>query len=151
MYKHRHVLLTTEQRHALERIVRSGNARARTQTKARILLLTDRSQGGRRKDREIIEALGTSICTIVRTRQAFCEEGLDAALQDKPRSGKPPKLTGDVEAKLTMIACSAPPEGRARWTLRLLAEKMVELEYVDSITPVAIHKHLKKTNSSRGS
>lgn len=151
MSKQRHVLLTPEQRRDLEKLVRSGNARARTQTKARILLLTDRSQGGRRKDREIIEALGTSTCTIVRTRQAFCEQGLDAALHDKLRSGKPPKLTGDAEAKLTMIACSAPPDGRSRWTLRLLAEKMVELEYIDSISAVAIHKHLKKTNSNPGS
>lgn len=151
MSKHRQVHLSPDQRHELERIIRAGSARARTQTKARVLLLTDRSQGQRRKDQEIIDALGTSICTIVRTRQAFCEQGLEAALYDNPRSGKPPKLTGDVEAKLTMIACSAPPDGRPRWTVRLLAEKMVELEYLDTISAVAIHKHLKKMNSSRGS
>ena len=119
-------------------------------TKARILLLADYSVGEHRKDAEIVSALGTSICTVLRTRKQFCEQGLEAALYDKPRSGKPPKITGDIEAKLTMLACSAPPDGCSRWTLRLLADKLIELEYIDQISTVAVHKRLKKMHLSPG-
>jgi hypothetical protein len=75
---------------------------------------------------------------------------MEAALYDKPRPGRTPKITGDIEAKLTVLACSDPPEGRVRWTLRLLADRMVELGYLDSISDVAIYKRLKKTKSSPG-
>ncbi len=77
-------------------------------------------------------------------------EGMDAALYDKPRPGAPPKLTGAVEAHLTVLACSTPPDGKARWTLQLLADKLVELELVASISDVAVMHRLKKTNSNRG-
>ena len=76
--------------------------------------------------------------------------GLETALGDKPRPGRAPKLTGDVEARLVLLACSQPPEGRTRWTLKLLAEQLVELGLVDSISEVAVYKRLKKTNSNRG-
>jgi transposase len=151
MSKRNHVVLTSAERSELEQLVRSGACLARVQTKARILLLTDRSLGPNHKDAEIIASLGTSICTIVRTRQAFCEAGLDGALHDRPRSGAPPKMTGDIEAKLTMLACSTPPDGHARWTVRLLADKLVELEYIDQISAVAVHKRLKKMHLSLGS
>jgi hypothetical protein len=150
MGKRRRIKLSDEDRSLLTKLITSGSCMARVQTRARILLLSDFGQGDHRTDRQIIASLGTSVCTIMRTRQSYCDCGLEAALYEKPRTGKPPKITGDVEARLTMIACSEPPEGHARWTVRLLAEKMVELEYIDAISAVAIHKHLKKTNSSRG-
>jgi transposase len=151
MEKPRVVNLTSDERSFLQKLLSAGSALARVQTKARILLLTDHSQGGHRTDRDIIKALGTSVCTIGRTRQAFCTRGLEAALWDKARSGKPPKITGDIEAKLTMLACSEPPDDRSRWTVRLLADKMVELEYIDYISAVTVSKRLKKANSNHGS
>jgi len=72
------------------------------------------------------------------------------ALYDRPRTGAPPKITGDIEAKMVLLACSDPPEGYKRWTLRLIAEQMVSLGYVDSLSNVAVYKRLKKTKSSRG-
>ncbi len=82
--------------------------------------------------------------------RSYVLEGLEQALYDKPRSGAPPKITGDIEAKLVMLACSEPPDGKKRWTLRLLAEQMVVLGYIDSISNVAVYKRLKKTNLSLG-
>lgn len=150
MNKHTVISLTPEQRSHLENLIRSGSAPARTQTKARLLLMTDRSLGERRKDADIAESLMINAATVGRTRRRFIDEGMEAALYDKPRPGRVPKITGDIEAKLTVLACSAPPEGHSRWTLKLLADKIVELGYVDSISYVAIHKRLKKVNSNPG-
>jgi putative transposase len=150
MSKHVKVYLTPEQRIQLEQLIRSGTSRARTQTKARILLLTDRNQDHPRSDTAIAAALQVSKPTIIRTRRRFGLEGLEAALYDKPRPGARPKITGDVEAHLTLLACSAPPDGKARWTLHLLADKLVELQLVESISDVAVLHRLKKTTSSRG-
>jgi hypothetical protein len=86
----------------------------------------------------------------VRTRRKFALEGLQAALSEKQRPGRAPKITGDIEAKLVTLACSTPPEGRSRWTLHLLADQMVTLGYLDSISDVAIYKRLKKTSLSHG-
>ena len=88
--------------------------------------------------------------TVGNVRRRFHEGGLQAALYDKPRPGAEPKFTGEVEAQLTVLACSDPPEGRARWTLRLLASQMIELGYVDYISHVTVRELLKKTNSSLG-
>jgi len=151
MSKQNRVYLTSDQRSELDRLVHSGTSLARVQAKARILLLTDRSLGPNRKDAEIIKSLGTSICTILRTRQAFCEQGMEAALYDKPRVGAPPKVTGDIEAKLTVLACSTPPDGHSRWTVRLLADRLVELNCIDQISAVTVHNRLKKMNLSLGS
>jgi transposase len=150
MTKHVTVHLTDDQRTHLETLTRAGSSPARLQTKARILLLTDRSQGHHRTDKEIAAALTVSRPTIIRTRQRFILDGLDAALHDRPRPGAVPKITGVAEAKLTLLACSTPPDGHARWTLRLLAEQMVALEYVDAICHVTVGERLKKTTSSRG-
>lgn len=150
MGKHTHVELTTEQRTELEQLIRSGSLSARTNTRARILLLSDRSQGQKRTDQEVADAVLCSKGTVRNVRQRFLEGGLPAALYDKERPGARPKVTGEVEAKLTMLACSDPPEGAARWTLRLLADKMVELGYVDSISHVTVWEVLKKTRSSPG-
>jgi transposase len=150
MSKHRTVTLTDDQRQHLDNLLRSGNAPARVQTRARILLHTDRGQGQARTDQEVAQAIRVSCATVLRTRKTFLEEGLDAALYDKPRPGAVPKITGEVEAKLVTLACSDPPTGRGRWTLRLLADTMVELGYVESITNVAVYQRLKKMNLNPG-
>ena len=150
MSKHRRISLSDEQREHLDNLIRSGNAPARVQTRARILLHTDRSQGQSRPDKEVAQAVRVHPATVVRTRKTFLDEGMEAALDDKPRPGAAPKITGEIEAKLVTLACSDAPEGRARWTLRLLAEQMVELGYLDSISNVSVFERLKKTNLNLG-
>lgn len=150
MSKHIEIQLSCEQRQVVEGLIRKGNAPARTQSRARILLLTDRSQGVRRGDQEVAEAVLCSIGTVRNVRRRFRTEGLQAALYDKPRPGAEPKFTGETVAQLTVLACSDPPEGRLRWTLRLLANKMIELEYVDYISHVTVGELLKKTHSNLG-
>lgn len=150
MSKQTRITLTDEQRSHLENLIRSGSAPARTQTKARVLLMTDRSLGERLKDADIAKSLMINVATVGRSRKRFLTEGMEATLYDKPRPGRVPKITGDIEAKLTVLACSNPPEGQSRWTLKLLADKIVELGYVDTISHVAIHKRLKKVNSNPG-
>ena len=138
MGKHITIHLSDDQRWHLEKLVRSGAAPARTQTKARILLLTERSQGQQRTDQQIADALLCSKGTILTTRERFATEGLEAALYDKPRPGATPKITGEVEAKLVTLACSDVPDGHARWTLQLLADQLVTLGLLESISPVAV-------------
>jgi transposase len=150
MTKHITVVLTPEQRAHLTHLTRSGTCAARVLTKAHILLLTDRSQGAQRTDAAIATALGVSRPTIIRTRQRFVADGLEAALYDRPRPGAMPKITGEVEAQLTLLACSTPPDGKAHWTLHMLANKLVELHLVDSISDVAVHYRLKKMRSNPG-
>lgn len=150
MRTHLQLHLTSQQRKQLDRLVRSGTAQARALTKARLLLMTDYSRGEHRTDEEIASVLGVSLPTVGRVRRRCVEGGLDAALYDKPRSGRPPKITGEIEARLTVLACSDPPKGSARWTLRLLADKIVELGYLESISHVAISNRLKKTRCNPG-
>ena len=142
--------LTSPQRKQLDKLIRSGTAQARTLTKARVLLLTDCSQDAHHTDEHIASALGVSMRNIVRVRKRYAQDGLEAALYDKPRSGRPPKITGDIEAQITVLACSDPPPGHAKWSLRLLADQTVELGYLDSISHVAISNRLKKTRCNRG-
>ena len=144
------VTLTKENRQELESLIRSGKSSARTQTRARILLLTDENQKQKKRAEEIASVLMCSLPTITAIRRKFVEGGLENALHDKPRPGADPKITGEVEAQLTLLACSAPPEGRARWTLQMLADKLVELKLVESISDVAVMKRLKKMNLSLG-
>jgi len=146
-----HVHLSKEDRRELETLIHSGESSARAQTRARILLLTDESQTKKKGTKEIASALLCSMPTITNIRKKFSEGGLENALYDKPRPGAVPKITGEIEAQLTMLACSAPPEGRSRWTLQLLADKLVELKLVDSISDVAVMHRLKKMNLSLGS
>jgi len=150
MGKHTDVALTEEQRTELEQLIRSGNAPARTNTRARILLLSDRSQGQKRTDQEVAEAVLCSKGTVINVRRRFLAGGLALALYDKGWPGAPPKFTGETEAQLTMLACSDPPEGAACWSLRLLAERMIELGYVDYISHVTVRELLKKTSSGLG-
>jgi transposase len=97
-----------------------------------------------------MDSLGVCARTVAATRERFVEEGIQGALNEKPRSGRPREFTGREEAKLTLIACSEPPEGRDRWSVRLLADKLVEMEVVDSISRESVRKYLKKGISSRG-
>jgi transposase len=146
MSKHRHVELTDEQRQQLHDLIRRGSDKARTITRARILLLTDRSQGEHRTDEQVASAVLCSKGTVIGIRHRFLAEGLEAALTEKPRPGASlrPKITGEVEATLISLTCSEPPEGHARWTLQLLADRLVELQAVDSISDVAVMNCLKK-------
>ena len=146
-----HVCLTTENRQELESLIRSGESSARTQTRARILLLTDENQKKKKGAEEIASVLMCSLPTITNIRKKFVEGGVENALYDKARPGAIPKITGEVEAQLTLLACSAPPEGRVRWTLQLLADRLVELKLVDSLSDVAVMHRLKKMNLSLGS
>lgn len=150
MSQHIPVYLTQEQRTELEAGLKSGNSPARIQTRARILLLCDRSQGQFRTDQEVAEALLCSTATVANVRQRFLKEGLHAALVEKPRPGRAPKITGDIEAQIAVIACSDPPEGQARWTVRLLTQRVIELGLVEAIDHTTIWERLKKTRSSPG-
>jgi transposase len=145
------VYLSADERSILENLIRSGCAPARTIARARILLLVDRSQGQSRSDDDVAEAVMAHKQTIYNVRRRYASEGLDRALYDKPRPGAAPKITGDVEAKLVVLACSEPPEGHDRWTLKLLADRLVELELVESISPVAVYRRLKKPSKTLAS
>jgi hypothetical protein len=146
-----HIQLSKEERQELENLVRAGESSARTQTRARILLLCDESQKRSKTTEEIASALLCSLPTITNIRKKFVEGGLPNALYDQPRPGQKPKITGEIEAQLTMLACSAPPEGKVRWTLQMLADKLVELKLVESLSDVAVMHRLKKMNLSLGS
>ena len=146
-----HVHLSKEDCQELEALIHSGESSARTQTRARILLLTDESRKKKKRTKEIASALLCSMPTVTNIRKKFSEGGIEKALYDKARPGAIPKITGEIEAQLTLLACSTPPEGRSRWTLQLLADKLVELKLLDSISDVAVMHRLKKMNLSLGS
>jgi putative transposase len=150
MGRHVQVRLSEAEHEQLSKLVRSGSSSARTLTRARILLLADRERQAKRGYEEIAQAVLCSVSTVGSICRRYAQEGLEAALREKARPGAVPKLTGDIEAKLVMLACSEAPEGRGRWTLRLLAKRMVELAYVESISNVAVYKRLKKTTLNLG-
>jgi transposase len=144
------VRLTDEQRQDLEKLAVTGKRSAATITRARILLKADADADGWPDDR-IADALDTSAATVARVRKRFVQQGLDAAVQrQRPTERQYRKLDGAQEARLAALACSAPPEGQARWTMKLLADKLVELEVVEAIDPTTVWRTLKKTRSSRG-
>lgn len=150
MSHHVTVSLSAEQRHSLESLIRKGHAAARVQTRARILLLLDRGQGNQQTQKQVAEATLTDVATVCQVNRRFVLEGLDAALAEKPRPGAVPKITGEVEAQLCLLACSDPPTGQSQWTLRLLADKLIELGLVESITEAALCQRLKKMRLSPG-
>jgi transposase len=139
------VELSTDELRSLKTLLRRGTSAARVQTRARVLDLLHRGQ----HPQAIAATLSLSLPTIFNIKRRYLEEGFDSALQDKPRSGKPPRILGDARAKLTALACSEAPEGHARWTLRLLADRAVRLGFVDSISHNAVRQILKKTGSDR--
>jgi transposase len=146
------VTLVDEERRMLQDMLSRGKAAARKLMHARILLKADAAAGGPAwEDQSIAEALEVGRATVERVRKEFVEEGLEAALERrKPRRVYARKLDGDGEAHLVALACQEPPEGRSRWTLRLLADRMVQLEYVDQISYQTVRRTLKKTRSSLG-
>src|SRR4029077_11541409 len=152
MEKRYRVTLTETERVDLRKLVSVGKAAAQKLVRARILLLADQSEGGSSKsDPEIVEALGCGRASVERIRKRFVEEGLEAVLSPKPSQRIfERKLDGQAEAHLIALACGAPPEGRARWTLRLLSDQMVVLEHVESLSYETVRRTLKKTNSSLG-
>lgn len=147
------VTLTVEERSELEKMIRSGKAAARKLIRARILLKADSAserQGW--TDAAICRALDVSSPTVWRTRKRFVEDSFEAALNSRrPGRHYKRKLDGQQEAHLIAIACSQPPQGRQRWTLRLLRNRMIELKEIESLSHETVREVLKKTNSSPGS
>jgi transposase len=152
MKKKQIVRLTPDERAQLLRLISAGTAPARKLTHARILLKADRGPDGPGcADEAIAEALEVGEITVWRVRKRYVEEGLEAALTHRhPKNHRPCRLDGVQEAHLIALACSEPPEGRTRWTLRLLAGRMVELQYAAGVSHETVRVTLKKTNSSRG-
>ena len=146
------VRLSDEERSLLEVLIRKGRSPAQKLLKARILLKADVSEAGEGwSDTKIIEALETSASMVYRVRKQLVEEGVEAVLSRKPRAAPsvPRIFDGETEAKLIALACSEPPQGHARWTLRLLESKVVELNIVDRASDSTIGRTLKKTFSGR--
>ena len=146
MEKRYRVTLTDEEREELQGMVSVGKSNARKLVRARILLLADQAAGGPWKsDSEIVDALGCGRATVERVRRQFVEEGLEQVLEPSPsRRVDERKLDGHAEAHRVALACGAPPEGRSRWTLRLLADRMVTLEQADSLSHETVRQTLKK-------
>ena len=145
------VTLTQEEKQMLRQMVSRGKGAARKLMHARILLKADSSEDKGWDDAAIAEGLEVGRATVERVRKEFVEDGLEAALErKKPRRQYRRKLDGDGEAHLIALACSKSPEGTSRWTLRLLAYRMVALEYVDNLSYETVRQVLKKTNLSLG-
>jgi transposase len=146
------VTLTEEERRILREMLSRGKAAARKLMHARILLKADASEDGPNwRDAAIAEGLEVGRATVERVRKRFVEEGFEATLnRHKPRRHYRRTLDGDGEAHLVALACSQAPEGRSRWTLRLLAGRMVALEYVEALSKDTVRRTLKKMNSSLG-
>ncbi len=144
------VMLTESERTGLRQLIAAGTAPARTLTHARILLKADWGEGGPGwADERIAEAVEASQPTISRVRKQYVEQGLEAALNRRaPRREYRRKPDGEAEARLVALACSGPPQGHARWSLRLLADKVVELEIAPEISYQTVGRILKKTSSS---
>jgi transposase len=140
------VSLTDEERETLKSYVRGGVHSTRFLNRVRILLQADDGQG----DPEIARHVGVSKVTVYNIRRRFATQGLQAALTEKSRSGAPRKLTGQDKANVVLLACTDAPGGRTRWTHRLLADKLVELKTIPSISYKSVERILKKTNSSPG-
>lgn len=141
------IRLSKKERQQLQEIVQSGEDKARKITRCRILLLADEAKG--KTSEEISDALDVCLATVHNIRRRYRRGGLEQAINEGARSGQPSKLKGRAAAKITAIACSTPPKGHARWSLRLLADRVVELDIVPSISHQGVRDVLKKTNSSR--
>jgi putative transposase len=138
------IKLSKEDLSSLKTLFRSGVDSNRKQTRARILDLLHKKTA----PPDIVKLLGSTLQTVYNVKNRYLREGLESALNEKPRSGKPVKITGQAKAHITALACSEAPAGHARWTLRLLADKAVEFSYVEAISHNAVKEILKKTRSS---
>ena len=146
------IRLTSDEQHELNALVSRGRTAAYRQTHARIILMSDESRpDGGMKDTDISNALGVGVTTVERIRRRCVQEGIESALgRKKQLRHRQKRLDGEGEARLIAIACGEPPDGRANWTLKLLADRLVECEIVESISAETVRRVLKKTNSSRG-
>jgi transposase len=142
MNKKHHINLESEQKKELLDIVTKGKASARIIRRAHTVLMASEGQS----DEMIAKTLHISIPTVERTRKQFCLDSKSVNLVDRPRSGKPPKITSTAEAYLIATTCSDAPEGFVRWTLKMLADKLVSLEIIDSVSTNTIGRTLKKTS-----
>lgn len=144
---HKYIVdLTEDEQEYLLNLLKKGKATARKVSRAHVLLLADEGA----TDEEIAESLRLSFSTVHRTRQRFVEEGLMVALSEQPRAGRMQSLTGKQEAFIVALACSTPPEGRCRWTMQLLADRLIELQQVEDVSHDTVRRVLKKTTSNRG-
>ena len=148
MAKHTKINLPTEHRQHLEKLTRTGTNKARTIIRAKILLLADGNQ--KRTREEIAQRTQTSVPTVSRICNRYAVDGLQAALEEKPRPGAIPKITGEIEAKIMLLACSEPPKGAARWTLSLLKNQVVLEGLLPSVGRSTLGDRLKKTRSNPG-
>lgn len=139
------VKLKNKEIKTLKEIVRKGKEKARKITRCRILLLCHENKS----KKEIASMLSINPNTVSNTCRRYAEEGLESALNEKPRPGAPTLFSGKIKAKITALSCSTPPEGRSQWSLRLLADKIVELEFVDCISHTDVSRILKKTKLNR--
>lgn len=139
------VTLKDEERASLKELVKKGQQSARKITRGRILLLKDEGK----KESDIAEALQVDVKTVQAISKRYSKEGLDSSLNDKPRPGKPTIFDGKQRAKITALACTKAPEGRSQWSLRLIADKAVELKLVDAISHTDVRRILKKTKLGR--
>lgn len=145
------VVLTESEKKKLKKIISKGKSSAKEIMHANVLLALDESSGKRLGEHDVAGQFHIHFQTVHTVKKTFATQGLDAAIGRKPRTSPPvpAKITGDVEARIIALSCSEPPEGRTKWTLRLLADKVVELEIIDSISYVSVSQVLKKTNSNR--
>jgi transposase len=146
------VNLRADEREALDRLVNTGKGSASRLRRARILLMADESQaGGGWQDAEIAKALGTHLRTVERIREKCVESGIEGALNHtRPQKSRSTVLDGEKEARLVQLACTAAPDGRENWTMQMLADKLIELEIVGTISRETVRTTLKKMNLSRG-
>lgn len=143
------VQLSAEEHQKLQSVVRKGKAAAYKRLNAQMLLKADEGENGPAwKDKDIANAFEVSIRTVERLRERLCSRGFENCLERAKGAGRKRKLDGTQEAELIVLTCSEPPEGRARWTLRLLADRMVELEYVEAISHETVRRLLKKRNQT---
>jgi len=140
-----YIELSKEEHSYLKALFSGGTGSNRQQNRARILDLLSKQT----TPPEIARLLGCSLMTVYHIKRRFLAEGIESALSEKPRSGKPVSISGEARARITALACSAAPEGHARWTLRLLADKAVECGFVDSVSHNHVRQILKKTLSDR--
>jgi transposase len=146
------VALRLEERDELDALVNKGQGAAGRLSRARILLMADEQQaGGGWKDADIAKALGVHQRTVERIREKCVEEGIDSALNHtRPRKSRSQVLDGEQEARLIQLACTEAPAGRESWTLQMLADKLIELEVVETVSKETVRSRLKKMNSNRG-
>ena len=142
MKKQYKVELKEEEQNQLRKMTEQGSEKGRKIKRAQILLLADKGK----KDQQIAEWLDVTAGTVQRIRKRYATAGLESAIEEKARSGRPIGIKAETRAKITALACTDAPEGRARWTLRLLADKVVELEYIERISHQSVDNILKKTN-----